>query len=190
VRVPARQSYCVRPTTLPPSNSFLIYLKKKGVGKEILRSLDVTPLTSFIFNCSFFLQMFYTKVWLNPWVLSWILASWSKDWTSLDPDYSMASLDVTSVHQCSYWISFGEHFKWEFISHNTLIPLQEFKDAVKFVLNSIFFTFNNICYKQIYGTPMGSPVSLVIADLVLQDLEKLTLKSLPFNHSFVLSIVM
>jgi len=70
--------------------------------------------------------------------------------------------------------------RWELISHNTLIPLHEFKDTVKFVLNSTFFTFNNICYKQIYGTSMGSPFSPVIADLVLQDLEISALKKPSF----------
>jgi len=53
--------------------------------------------------------------------------------------------------------------------------------AVEFVLSSTFFTFNNICYKQIFGTPMGSPLSPVIADLVLQDLEMSAIKMLPFR---------
>jgi len=48
----------------------------------------------------------------------------------------------------------------------------------KIRINSIFFTFNNICYKQIHGTPMGSPLFPIIADLVLQDLEMSALKEL------------
>jgi len=74
--------------------------------------------------------------------------------------------------------------RWNLISQHTLIPLQEFKDAVKFVLSSTFFTFNNIVYKQIFGTPMGSPLSPVIADLVMQDLETVAIKNLPFQLPF------
>jgi len=74
--------------------------------------------------------------------------------------------------------------RWSSISHNTLIPLEDFKMAVNFVLNSTFFIFNGICYKQIFGTPMGSPLSPVIADLVLQDLELVAINNLPFHLSF------
>jgi len=39
----------------------------------------------------------------------------------------------------------------------------------KFVLSLTYFTFNNITYKQTYGTPMESPLSLIIAEIVMQD---------------------
>nr|VZI21565.1 unnamed protein product [Spirometra erinaceieuropaei] len=35
-----------------------------------------------------------------------------------------------------------------------------------------FFTFNDRTYEQIKGTPMGSPISSLVAELVLQELEK------------------
>ncbi|BHF80318.1 hypothetical protein SprV_0702344300 [Sparganum proliferum] len=40
-----------------------------------------------------------------------------------------------------------------------------------------FFTFDGRTYEQIKGTPMGSPISSLVAELVLQDLEKVA-----FNH--------
>jgi len=52
------------------------------------------------------------------------------------------------------------------------IPKDEFLDAVQFVLKSTFFSFDNQIYKQNYGTPMGSPLSPIIADIVMQDLER------------------
>jgi len=41
--------------------------------------------------------------------------------------------------------------------------------------------FNGVTYKQLFGTPMGSPLSPVIADIVMQDLEEDVLNSLDFN---------
>lgn len=37
--------------------------------------------------------------------------------------------------------------RWNFIEQNTNIPLDEFITAIKFVLSSTYFTFNNIIYK-------------------------------------------
>jgi len=62
--------------------------------------------------------------------------------------------------------------RWSQISRGTIIPKQEFINAIKIILDSTFFSFNNKIYKQKFGTPMGSPLSPVIADIVMQDLEK------------------
>jgi len=59
--------------------------------------------------------------------------------------------------------------------------MEEFLGATKLILNSTFFSFNHINYKQIFGTPMGSPLSPIISDPVLQDLETQALKNLDFQ---------
>jgi hypothetical protein len=64
----------------------------------------------------------------------------------------------------------GVASRWEFIEKNTNIPKEEFIIAVQFILTSTFFPFNNNIYKQTFGVPMGSPLSSVIADIVMQDL--------------------
>jgi len=48
--------------------------------------------------------------------------------------------------------------------------------ALKLILESTYFKFNNIIYKQKFGTPMSSPLSPIIAEIVLQDLEMKALK--------------
>ena len=34
------------------------------------------------------------------------------------------------------------------------------------------FQWNHLIYKQIYGTPMGSPISVVLAEMTMQCIEK------------------
>lgn len=72
--------------------------------------------------------------------------------------------------------------RWEYISGDCAVPEHEFLEAVQFVLNSIYFTFDNQIYKQNFGTPMGSPLSLVapvIANIVAR-LERQALDILGF----------
>lgn len=56
--------------------------------------------------------------------------------------------------------------------------------AVKFILDSTFFNFNGYTYKQTFDSPMGSPLSPIIADLVLQDLKEYALSRLTFTPPF------
>jgi len=61
----------------------------------------------------------------------------------------------------------GINKRWEHIEKETRISKIEFIDAVRFVLNSTFFTFNNTIYKQIFETPIDSPLSPILADTVM-----------------------
>jgi len=71
--------------------------------------------------------------------------------------------------------------RWDLISKNTSIPLNEFLIGIRLILNSTFFKFNDLIYQQTFGTPMSSPLSPLIADLVIQDLEIDIFRQLPFN---------
>ena len=77
----------------------------------------------------------------------------------------------------------------EHISTKTSILKDAFIIAIKFVLNSTFFAFNNKFYKQVFGgfTSMDSPLSLIIADIVIQDLEEVAIMKLQ-NHYFITDI--
>jgi len=61
------------------------------------------------------------------------------------------------------------------------VAMDEFLTAVRFILDSTFFSFNHINYKQIFGTPMGSPLSPIISDIVLQDIETAALNLCHFE---------
>lgn len=74
--------------------------------------------------------------------------------------------------------------RWHFIAHKCVIPQNEFLLAVWVVLDSTYFILNEVVWKQTFGTPMDSPLSPIIADIVLQDLEIKALKTLKFIPSF------
>jgi len=80
--------------------------------------------------------------------------------------------------------------RWDYMSCNARIPLEEFIIAVSLIINSTtFFTFNNKFYRQIFGTPMGSPLSPILADIVLQDIEEAALSRIPAELPFYIRYV-
>jgi len=101
-------------------------------------------------------------------------------------DHCLASFDVvslfTNVPIDMILQIIGE--KWNFIEAHTNLPLDEFILSIKFVLESTYFIFNKKVYKQTFGTPMGSPLSPVVADLILQKLESSILDNFPFKPIF------
>lgn len=111
--------------------------------------------------------------------------------TYLDNGYKLISLNVVSP-----FINIPMELaikcisdRWNCIKNVTNFPKSEFLTAVRFVMNSTYFTFNGKIYRQSYGTPMGSPLSPVIADIVMQDIETRALNiinfKLPFYFRFV-----
>jgi len=54
----------------------------------------------------------------------------------------------------------------------------------RFVLDSTFFSFENLIYKQSFDTFVGSPLSPVITDLIMRRLETVSLMSLNLDILF------
>jgi len=103
--------------------------------------------------------------------------------TTLKPNYTVISLDVVSLFtNIPMQLAVNSILKrWDRISNSTKITQEEFVNGIKLIINSTFFTFDNRVYKQIFGTPMGSPLSPIIADLVMRDLETEALNKLNFE---------
>jgi hypothetical protein len=55
------------------------------------------------------------------------------------------------------------------------MPVEDIIDLLSFCLNTTYFVLEGCCYQQVFGTAMGSPVSAVIANLVMEDVKQRTL---------------
>ncbi|XP_018311680.1 uncharacterized protein [Mycetomoellerius zeteki] len=111
--------------------------------------------------------------------------------TQIDENFSLISLDVVSLFTnvpIDFAIKSIEK-RWNKIKKGISIPKKEFIGAVSLVLESTFFAFNDEYYQQKFGTPMGSPLSPIIADLVMQDLETEVLGKLEFPVPFYIRYV-
>jgi hypothetical protein len=62
---------------------------------------------------------------------------------------------------------------------HTKLTIEQIYSLLAFVLKNSFFVFNRNHYHQISGCAMGSPVSAVIAELVMQRVEKIALRTSP-----------
>ena len=53
-----------------------------------------------------------------------------------------------------------------------MIPAEDIMDLLKLYLTSTYFHYNGKHCKQLHGTAMESPVSVVVAEIVMQNIEK------------------
>ena len=55
---------------------------------------------------------------------------------------------------------------------------------LSFCLKTTQFAYNDTYYQQVFGTAMGSPVSVVIANMVIEDVEQKALANSPVKPFF------
>ena len=118
---------------------------------------------------------------------SYVKDSWSfyddmKD-IIIPNNYKMISLDVVSLFTNVPLELVSEiiNEKWSDISTYTKLTKSEIIKALKLVFNNTVFSFDKIFYEQKYGCPMGSPLSPVIANLVMEKIEGIALSKLTFE---------
>ena len=75
------------------------------------------------------------------------------------------------------------------LQDRTCLNTQELVQLLEFCLNANYLSFRGRCFKQAFGTAMGSPVSVSVANLVMEDVEERALASfdiqLPFWKRYI-----
>jgi len=101
----------------------------------------------------------------------------------IDSDEILISLDATSLFTNipKELVMSGIRGRWNDIKNATKMSLTQFLDAIELVLSSTCFKFDGKFYEQTYGSPMGSPLSPILADIIMEDLEIKCLADLDFE---------
>jgi Reverse transcriptase (RNA-dependent DNA polymerase) len=74
---------------------------------------------------------------------------------------------------------------WLAIQNNCTLSKESFFNALDFIFQTTYFAYDNNYYKKILGTPMGSTVSPIVAQYVMDDLLDTVIPNLPFNFTFI-----
>ena len=65
------------------------------------------------------------------------------------------------------------------IVQRTSLLVSDIVELLRFCMSTTYFVFRGVIYEQVYGTAMGSPVSVVIANLYMEWFEQTALRTAP-----------
>ena len=108
---------------------------------------------------------------------------------TLDADQMLVSFDVVSLFtkipvDLAIKVATNRLRYDDSLWQRTSLLLEDITDLLSFCLNTTQFVFEGTYYKQVFGTAMGSPVSAVIVNLVMEDIEHRALTTAPISPSF------
>ena len=66
----------------------------------------------------------------------------------------------------------------------TSLPVEDIIHLLSFCFKTTQFTYHGTYYQQVFGTAMGSPVSAIIANMIMEDVEQRALATLPVKPFF------
>ena len=100
--------------------------------------------------------------------------------TTIDDDEIMASFDVVSLFTAIPVDGACEQIRNKLMKDKTLqyrtnLSIDDIITLLRFTLSNNYFTYKDKTYKQIHGCAMGSPVSPIIANLCMEEIEELAI---------------
>ena len=103
----------------------------------------------------------------------------------LPPGFIIISLDVVSLFTNIPRNAVTKNIihRWDEVKTN--INLDLFVEMVEFCMEASYFRYKNKFYLQTYGTAMGSPLSPILAEIVLENIIDRALASIPFKIPFL-----
>ena len=172
-----------------------LYPRFYGLPKIHKAEIPLRPIVSFIGSPTYGLSSYLADV-LSPVVgntvytckNSYEFADFIRGKT-LNAEHELVSFDVVSLFTkipVTLAIKVAEKRLREdnSLSERTPIPVEHLTDFLSFCLNTTNFVFEGTYYQQVFGTAMGSPVSTVIANLVMEDIEQRALATAPVETLF------
>lgn len=111
--------------------------------------------------------------------------------SKLPEGYVLISLDVVSLFTNipNELVLKAIDLNWFKIKKHTTLPKAQFVNGLKMVMENGVFSFNDVIHQQTFGSPMGSSVSPILADLVMEMLEDEVFTKLnfcvPFYYRYV-----
>lgn len=79
--------------------------------------------------------------------------------------------------------------EWARIQQHTTVPMNTFIDIIRFIFNANYFVHDNKCYSMVFGCPMGSCLSPILANITMSTLIKISLGKLSFAPTFLYQYV-
>ncbi|XP_050518071.1 uncharacterized protein LOC126892549 [Diabrotica virgifera virgifera] len=105
----------------------------------------------------------------------------------LPSEYVLVSFDVVSLFSnlpySSVVTSLRNH--WNEIQPHSPVSWETFSELLKLTFDTNYLIFNDKYYRQIFGTPMGSSISPILVNFVLDDLINDSISKLDFQVPFV-----
>ncbi|XP_043483513.1 uncharacterized protein LOC122511979 isoform X1 [Leptopilina heterotoma] len=164
-----------------------------GLPKLHKNNIPMRPITSFIGNPIYNLSKLIANILkksLNTENNHYIKDSWDfKNKLNnifIPPNFTIFSLDVVSMYTNISWTLINNTIKskWSEIEKHTNFSQDDFLEALNLCLNSAYCQFQGEFYKQIFGLPMGSPISSSAANIVMEGIEDKILNKIKYKIIF------
>ena len=159
-----------------------------GLPKIHKKDIPMRPIVSFINSPLYNLSKFLCKL-LSPLVGNTeFTVKNSYEFVQflnsivLKKNECMVSFDVVSLFtnipvELAKKVTFDLLNEDDTLCNRTDLTMDDIEIALNFCLSNTYFTFEGKYYQQIFGVPMGSPISVVIANLVMEYVEQKAISS-------------